>query len=84
MTMTTSLVGIYENIRQKIYDVLSQYICKSCKSKKLLIIDDESNDEGVVTKLYLPCKECGEITEVAFDIENSTPSECIQGKIEDV
>lgn len=69
---------------KKIYDVLSQDICKSCKSKKLLIIDDESNDEGVVTKLYLQCKECGEITEVAFDIENSTPSECIQGKIEDV
>lgn len=84
VTMTTSLVGIYENIRQKIYDVLSQYICKSCKSKKLLIIDDESNDEGVVTKLYLQCKECGEITAVVFDIENRKPSDYIQGKIEDV
>lgn len=26
--MTTSLVGIYENIRQKIYDILSQYMHK--------------------------------------------------------
>ena len=69
---------------KKIYDVLSQDICKSCKSKKLLIIDDESNDEGVVTKLYLQCKECGEITAVVFDIENSKPSDYIQGKIEDV
>ena len=38
----------------------------------------------MVTKLYLQCKECGEITEVVFDIENSKPSDYIQGKIEDV
>lgn len=81
VTMTTSLVGIYENVRQKILDILSQYICRNCKSKRLIIVDDESNDDGVVTKLYLLCKECGEITEVLFDIENSKPSEYIQGKV---
>lgn len=58
-------------------------ICTNCESKKLLIINDESNEDSVVTKLYLHCKECGEITEVAFDLENSNPSEYIQGKVID-
>lgn len=81
VTMTTSLVGIYENIHQKVSDILSQYICKRCKSKQLIIVNDECNADGVVTKLYIRCKECGEVTEDVFDIENSDSSEYIQGKV---
>lgn len=65
VTLCTSLVGVYENIRQKVSDPISIYKCKSCKSKKLRIIDDESNEEGKV-KLFLECEECGEITEIEF------------------
>ena len=67
VTLTTSLVSVYENIRQKVFDPLSQYVCKS---KKLSIVDDESNENGIVSKLYLCCEECGGITEVVFENNN--------------
>lgn len=66
VTLCTSLVGVYENIRQKAFDPISQYKCKNCKSKKLMIIDDEINEEGMVEKMFLECEECGEITEIIF------------------
>jgi len=53
VTLTTSLVSVYENIRQKVYDLLSQYYCTNCKSKKLSIIDEESDETGLVLKLIL-------------------------------
>jgi uncharacterized Zn finger protein len=61
------LVGVYENIRQKVFDPLLQYECSACKSKKLQIVNDEVSKEGIVHKLYLECEECGEITEVVFE-----------------
>ncbi|MBC2458254.1 hypothetical protein [Clostridium beijerinckii] len=64
VTLCTSLVGVYENIRQKVFDPISQYKCKSCKSKKLKPIDDVATDDGIVVKWFLQCDECGEITEV--------------------
>lgn len=70
VTLTTSLVSVYENIRQKVYDPISQYICKSCKSKKLTIINDDSNENGIVKKLYLQCEECKETTEIIFEGKN--------------
>lgn len=70
VTLTTSLVSVYENIRQKVYDPISQYICKNCKSKKLTIINDDSNENGIVKKLYLQCEECQETTEVVFEEKN--------------
>ncbi|MGO2538291.1 MAG: hypothetical protein ACTH7U_01460, partial [Leuconostoc mesenteroides] len=38
--MCTSLIGVCENILQKIYDPVSQYECSSCKSKRLVIDSD--------------------------------------------
>ena len=79
ITLITSLVTLYENIRQKLYDPLSQYLCDNCKSKKLTIIDDEHNeDDGIVSKLYLKCEECSKITEVVF--EKNDDSKYIKGK----
>ncbi len=71
VTLCTSLVGTYENIRQKVFDPVSQYKCRVCKSKKLNIIDDVVNVDGIVKKWFLECNECGEITEVVFE-ENGT------------
>lgn len=73
VTLTTSLVGVYENIRQKMNDPLAQYICKNCKSKKLSIIDDEVGEDGIVTKLVLQCDECGDLLEIVFENEFNTP-----------
>ncbi len=67
VSLTISLVSVYENIRQKVFSPLDQYICKNCKSKKLKIINDESDENGIVSKLYLKCEECNEITEVIFE-----------------
>lgn len=64
--MCTSLIGVCENILQKIYDPVSQYKCSSCKSKRLVIDSDESNEDGIVQKLFLKCDECETITEVIF------------------
>ncbi|STY38785.1 hypothetical protein [Leuconostoc mesenteroides] len=64
--MCTSLIGVCENILQKIYDPVSQYECSSCKSKRLVIDADESNEDGIVQKLFLKCDECETITEVIF------------------
>ncbi|WP_394454847.1 hypothetical protein ACF0HZ_05640 [Leuconostoc suionicum] len=62
--MCTSLVGVWENILQKVYDPVSQYECSSCKSKRLVIDSDESNEDGIVQKLFLKCDECETITAV--------------------
>ena len=70
VTLCTSLVGVYENIRQKVFDPISQYKCKVCKSKKLKIVDDEINEDGIVKKWFLQCEECGEFTEVLFEENN--------------
>ncbi|MGC2921445.1 hypothetical protein ACPUD2_05100 [Leuconostoc mesenteroides subsp. dextranicum] len=64
--MCTSLIGVCENILQKIYDPVSQYECSSCKSKRLVIDSDESNEDGIVQKLFLKCDGCETITEVIF------------------
>jgi hypothetical protein len=79
VTLCTSLVGVYENIRQKVFDPISQYKCKVCKSKRLKPVDDEVRDDGIVIKWFLQCEECGEITEVKFEENNSSEVRYIKG-----
>ena len=67
VTLCISLVGVYENILQKVFDPLSQYHCSVCQSKKLSIDGDDSDEDGMVKKLYLHCEECGATTEVVFE-----------------
>ena len=75
------MVSVYENIRQKVFDPLSQYICKTCKSKNISIVDDESDENGIVSKLYLSCEECGGITEVIFERTNDEKPQYVRGKV---
>lgn len=79
VTLCTSLVGVYENIRQKVFDPISQYKCRVCKSKKLKIVDDETNEAGIVKKWFLQCEECGEITEVLFEDNNNGKTRYLKG-----
>ncbi len=78
--LVTSLVGVYENITQKVFDPVSQYICSSCKSKKLTIDSDDSDENGMVESLYLKCEECGDITKVVF-LTSDKDSSYTKGKI---
>lgn len=81
ITLCISLVGTYENILQKVFDPLAQYHCSVCKSKKLSIDGDDSDDEGIVEKLYLFCEECGATTEVIFEKNNDDSPSYIVGKV---
>lgn len=82
ISMCITIVSIYENVMQKVFDPISQYICKNCKSKKLEISGDDHNDDGIVNKLFMKCKECGEITEVIFTTCNDN-NEYVKGKVEE-
>lgn len=83
VTLCTSLIGLYENIRQKIIDPLSQYQCKTCKSKKLNIIGDESDKEGLVKMLILQCEECNDQTKIFFNDLNQSEMKYLRGRRED-
>ena len=80
VTLCISLVGTYENILRKVFDPLAQYYCSVCKSKKLSIDGDDTNDDGTVEKLYLHCEECGATTEVVFEKSNGDRTLYITGK----
>lgn len=81
VTLCISLVGTYENILQKVFDPLAQYHCSVCKSKKVSIDGDVSDNEGMVEKLYLHCEECGAKTEVVFEKNSSNPLSYVTGKV---
>ena len=81
VTLCISLVGVYENILQKVFDPLSQYYCSTCKSKKVSIEDDISDENGIVQKLYLHCEECGSRTEVVFEKRSDDILDYITGKV---
>lgn len=82
VSLTMSLICVYENIRQKIFSPLEQYMCKHCKSKKLAIIGDDHDKNGIVSKLYLQCEECNEITEVIFKNIDDSDSKYSKGVVE--
>jgi predicted nucleic acid-binding Zn ribbon protein len=67
VSLCVSLVGVYENIRQKAFNPISQYKCNNCTSKKLEILDKNVNEDGIIITFYLQCEECGEITEIMLE-----------------
>lgn len=81
VALCISLVGTYENILQKVFDPLAQCHCSVCKSKKVSIKGYDSDEDGMVEKLYLHCEECGAITEVVFERNSSDSPSYITGKV---
>ena len=51
------------------------------RKRKLSIDGDDSDDDGMVEKLYLHCEECGAITEVVFEKNSSDSPSYITGKV---
>ncbi len=83
VTLCTSLVGLYENISQKVYDPISQYKCKICGSKKLEVYDDILNNDCIVVKWFFKCKECNGITEVSFGKKRKDEIKYIKGIVQE-
>ena len=81
VTLCISLVGVYENILQKVFDPLSQYHCSICQSKKLSIAGSDSGEDGIVQKLYLHCEECRGTTEIVFEKNDGNAPSYITGKV---
>ena len=59
-------VSMYENVRQKSLDPISQFQCPNCKSKKFNVTDSEHDENGVISKLFLQCEECVEVIQIDF------------------
>lgn len=59
VTLCISLVGVYENILQKVFDPLSQYHCSICQSKKLSIAGDDSDEDGIVQNYTCTARNVG-------------------------
>lgn len=64
VSLTISLVGTYENVRQKENDLLAKYQCNNCKSKKIYVSNVDVTEDDTIIGLSLKCTECGEITSV--------------------
>ncbi len=82
VSLCLSLVCTYECVMEKVYNPLSQYVCNVCSSKKLSIIDDETDDDGYVKKLILKCEECDETTNIVFPTRDEGDHSYIKGKME--
>lgn len=66
VTALKERLSMYENVRQKSLDPISQFQCPNCKSKKFNVTDSEHDENGVISKLFLQCEECGEVTQIDF------------------
>lgn len=64
VALCISLVGVYENVLQKVQDPISQHNCPICKSKKLTIDNIETEKNGEIKAIYLMCEECENIMSV--------------------
>lgn len=60
VSLTMSLVTMYENIRLKYLDPISKCKCKKCQSKKLGVLNRELSDDEKEIRLELICEECGD------------------------
>lgn len=68
VSLIMSLVGTYENIRQKQNDPVSSHKCRNCKSKKLSVVSVDTTDDSQINKLQLRCEECNTLTEIDFNV----------------
>lgn len=58
VSLCISLVGVYENVLQKVHDPISQQNCPACKSKKLTVENIDTSENGIVKAIHLICEEC--------------------------
>lgn len=61
VSLCISLVGVYENVFQKVHDPISQHCCPICKSKKLTINNIDTDENDKIKAIHLICDECGNL-----------------------
>jgi hypothetical protein len=71
VSLCMTLVTMYENMRMKQFDPFCQHMCNNCKSRKLKIIEDVTDEEGIVKELFLQCEVCGEIKVCVYSEDES-------------
>lgn len=64
VTLCISLITTYENVRAKVSDPFSSLSCNNCKSKSLLVVSDEVNEEDILTEIAFECQECKNIVTI--------------------
>lgn len=70
VSLTTSIVTMYENVRLKYLDFISKCKCKNCQSKKLGVTNRELSDDEKELRLELTCEECGDVQIVICKIKD--------------
>ena len=58
VALCISLVGVYENVLQKVHDPISQQSCPVCKSKKLTVKNIDTDQNNKIKAIHLLCDEC--------------------------
>ena len=66
VAMCIAIISVFENIKQKVHDPISKYSCNKCKSKKLQVVGDEHDEDGIVSKFKLKCQKCENFLEVVL------------------
>ena len=58
VSLCIALVGVYENVLQKVHDPISQQNCPDCKSKRLKVESVDTDENGKIKAMHLICEEC--------------------------
>lgn len=58
VSLCISLVGVYENVLQKVHDPIAQHSCPVCKSRKLTIENIDTDVNNRIKAIHLMCEEC--------------------------
>lgn len=66
VSLCIALVGVYENVLQKIHDPISQQNCPDCKSKRLTVESVDTDENSKIKAIHLICEECKNTFMVGF------------------
>ena len=66
VSLCISLVGVYENVLQKVHDPISQQSCPVCKSRKLTVENIETEEIGRVKAVHLRCEACNNVSVITL------------------
>lgn len=69
VSLCISLVSVYENIFHKVHDPIAQQYCPVCKSKRLIVVKIEPQENVKNQTMQLMCDECNNVFSIELDRE---------------